>query len=397
MNEILGISADLVGETETVFQRADVANVNWSDRLIAVQGHRGTGKTTLLLQHLKLNVDPKKSAYISLDNFYFQNKSLFETAKGLHQLGYRTLVLDEVHKYNGWSREIKSLYDSYRNLQIIFTGSSALEIYKAEADLSRRAVSYHLPILSLREYIELDEGKKLPKFSLGDIIKSHVEIATDLNKKLGSPLKYFNQYLEHGCYPFFKEGVESYHNKLMRTILLVLETDIAAVTNVPYNSIHKMKKLLAFIAQAVPYQPNITELAHKIETNRETALLYLEYLRRAGVIHLLAAAGKTMGPLSKPDKIFLENPNLAYALTLTKPNIGTQRETFFICQTAAKHDVDTSPVSDFFVDNKYTFEIGGRNKNKKQIKTVKNSYVVSDDMVIGNNQHIPLWLFGFLY
>ncbi len=397
MNELIELSEALIDETDTKFQRIEVSRIGWKDRLTALQGHRGTGKTTLLLQYLKLKTDRKKSLYISLVNFYFQSRSLYETARELYQQGFHTLVLDEVHKYDNWSREIKNLYDSYRNLKVIFTGSSALQIYKAEADLSRRAVSYNLPVMSLREYIEFEQGIKLEKLTLPDILKNHTVLANALSKKLGSPLRFFKQYLAHGCYPFYKENLENYHHKLMRTVILVLETDIAAVTNIPYNSISKMKKLLAFIAQAAPFKPNITQLAERIEAKRETALLYLEYLRRAGIIHLLAPAGKSLGPMSKPEKIFLENTNLAHALCMEEPNVGTQRETFFLSQVAHLHDVDASPVSDFYVDNKFTFEVGGKNKKFNQISNVKNSFVVADDIVTGHGNQIPLWLFGMMY
>ncbi len=397
MNELINASVEAISSVDMTFQRIATLKADWKERLIAVQGHRGSGKTTLLLQYLRQNADISKSIYISLDNFYFQNRSVFETVKDLQLQGYNLFVLDEVHKYPNWSIEIKSLYDSYKNIKIIFTGSSALEIYKSQADLSRRAMDYTLPILSLREYVVFETGIELPPYTLENILIDHTAIALSLNKKIGSPIKYFKKYLEAGCYPFYKESESGYPLKLMRTISLVLETDIAAVTNIPYNSIYKMKKLLAFIAQSVPFKPNISQLAEKIEAKRETTLLYLEYLQRAGIINLLSTAGKTMGPMTKPDKIYLENTNISFALSLESPNVGNLRETFFLSQIARGNDVKASPVSDFYVNSKYTFEIGGKNKNAKQVKAVKNSYLVKDDLLSGSRNEIPLWLFGFLY
>lgn len=397
MVELINVSVEAITTVDLEFQRIDTLEADWKERLFAVQGHRGSGKTTLLLQYLRINANIKTSIYISLDNFYFQNRSLFETVKDLQLQGYNLFVLDEVHTYPNWSIEIKSLYDTYKNIKIIFTGSSALEIYKSAADLSRRAMDYTLPILSLREFIVFETGMALSSYSLENILSDHSSIALALNKKIGSPIKYFKKYLEAGCYPFYKESENGYPLKLMRTISLVLETDIAAVTNIPYNSIYKMKKLLAIIAQTVPFKPNITQLAAKIEAKRETTLLYLEYLERAGIIHLLSTAGKTKGPLTKPDKIYLENTNISFALSIEPPNLGNLRETFFLSQVSRGNDIKASAVSDFLVNNKLTFEIGGKNKNGRQVKPVKNSYLVKDDLLSGIGNEIPLWLFGFLY
>lgn len=397
MKELILESVNAIQNVTDTFSRINVLRADWNERLIAVQGHRGSGKTTLLLQYLKQLNKPDKSIYISMDHFYFQQESMYETVKALYQQGYRYFVLDEVHKYLNWSIELKSLYDTYRELRIIFTGSSALEIYKSNADLSRRAVDFQLPVMSLREFIIMETGKKLDPITLDALLTNHTSLAMSINKKIGSPLKYFKNYLQYGCYPFFNEGTNQYPAKLMRTTNLVLEVDIAAVTNIPYNSINKMKRLLAFISQSVPFKPNITQLAEKIESKRETTLQYLIYLQRAGVVRLLSAPGKSLGPLSKPDKIYLDNPNLAYALSYGEPNQGNVRETFFISQVSARHQLAASTSGDFIVDQKYTFEIGGKNKQSAQIKHVKNSFVVKDDLLAGSGQDIPLWLFGFLY
>lgn len=397
MKELILESVNAIENVTDTFSRMGVLQADWNERLIAVQGQRGSGKTTLVLQYLKQLNEPEKSIYISMDHFYFQKESMYETVKSLYQQGYRYFVLDEVHKYLNWSIELKSLYDTYRELKIIFTGSSALEIYKSNADLSRRAVDFQLPVLSLREFIAMETGKVLEPLSIQGLLANHTSIALAINKKIGSPLKYFKNYLQYGCYPFFVEGKNQYPTKLMRTTNLVLEVDIAAVTNIPFNSIYKMKRLLAFISQSVPFKPNITQLAEKIEAKRETTLQYLIYLQRAGIVRLLSTPGKSLGPLSKPDKIYLDNPNLAFALSSGEPNQGNVRETFFISQVSSAHKVSASTSGDFVVDQKYTFEVGGKNKQSAQIKKVKNSFVVKDDLLTGSGQEIPLWLFGFLY
>lgn len=397
MKELIKASTTLIDNVETTFSRLDILKADWNERLIAVQGHRGVGKTTLLLQYLASQREKVQCIYLSMDHFYFQSNSLFDTIQKLNELGYTLFVIDEVHKYNNWSIEIKNVHDTFKKLKVIISGSSALEIYKSNADLSRRAVSFTLPVLSLREYISIETGKKLDTYTLENILNDHTAIALALNKKIGSPLKYFKQYLQNGCYPFYLEGVPHYPQKLMRTTTLVLETDIAAVTNVNFQSITKMKKLLAFIAQSVPFKPNITRLAEVIETKRDTTMLYLEYLQRASVIRMLNVAGQTMGRLSKPEKIYLDNTNLAFALCLETPNVGNLRETFLLSQLSAQCKVEASPVSDFLVNGKYTFECGSKDKQNKQVKEVKNSFIIKDDLMTGSKNEIPLWLFGFLY
>jgi predicted AAA+ superfamily ATPase len=397
MNDLIRESAMLISAAPASYSRLDVLNADWNNRLIAVQGHRGSGKTTALLQYLRQKPDQSACIYISLDHFFFQKQSLYETVSALYQQGYNLFVLDEVHKYLNWSVEIKSLYDSYKKISVIFTGSSALQIYKSNADLSRRAVDYHLPVLSFREFIQLETGIRLQPVALETLLKDHVDLAFSYSKKIGSPLKYFRQYMEIGCYPFYLENKAAYSSKLMRTTNLVLETDIAAVTNMPYHSIYKMKKLLAYIAQSVPFKPNVTKLAEAIEAKRETTMLYLEHLQRAGIIRMLSVAGKTLGPLTKPDKIYLDNPNLAFALALGDVNTGNNREAFFLSHLSKNELVQASPVSDFMVNEKYTFEIGGKNKQSKQVRGVSKSFVVKDDLLTGAGNEIPLWLFGLLY
>lgn len=397
MDELLEISNQLIHSVSSDFTRNQLVQDAYSERLLAIQGYRGTGKTTLILQHMRALSATEKVAYLSLDHFYFQQVPMYEVVKQLYQWGYRTVALDEVHKYPDWSRQIKSLYDSYRDLKMIFSGSSVLEIYRSAADLSRRAVSKNMPVLSLREFIEMKDGIKVPVVSLEDLLMDHMGVAAEIHGIIKSPLMYFSEYLRNGSYPVFTEGLSHYHQKLMRTGMLVIDTDITAVTNMSFQSVQKIKKLLGFIAQAVPYKPNISEMAAFIEAKRETVLVYMDLLQRAGLIRSVSLAGKTMGPLSKPEKIYLDNPNLCYALGLSEPNVGTLRETFVLSQLSFRHKIQASVDADFIVDDRYTLEIGGKNKNKKQIKRVKNAWVVADNLEIGNAHSIPLWLFGFLY
>jgi predicted AAA+ superfamily ATPase len=397
MDELLEISNQLIHSVSSDFTRNQLVQDAYSERLLAIQGYRGTGKTTLILQHMRALSATEKVAYLSLDHFYFQQVPMYEVVKQLYQWGYRTVALDEVHKYPDWSRQIKSLYDSYRDLKMIFSGSSVLEIYRSAADLSRRAVSKNMPVLSLREFIEMKDGIKVPVVSLEDLLMDHMGVAAEIHGIIKSPLMYFSEYLRNGSYPVFTEGLSHYHQKLMRTGMLVIDTDITAVTNMSFQSVQKIKKLLGFIAQAVPYKPNISEMAAFIEAKRETVLVYMDLLHRAGLIRSVSLAGKTMGPLSKPEKIYLDNPNLCYALGLSEPNVGTLRETFVLSQLSFRHKIQASVDADFIVDDRYTLEIGGKNKNKKQIKRVKNAWVVADNLEIGNAHSIPLWLFGFLY
>jgi predicted AAA+ superfamily ATPase len=375
MDELLEISTQLIQSVSNEFSRNELIRKGWPERLLAIQGYRGTGKTTLILQHLQRLSAAEKVAYLSLDHFYFQQVPMYEAVKELYQLGYRTVALDEVHKYPDWSREI----------------------YRSSADLSRRAVSKNMPVLSLREYIEMKEGIQVPVVDLEDLLMDHMGVASQIHAIIKSPLMYFADYLRNGAYPVFTEGLEHYNQKLMRTGMLVIDTDITAVTNMSFQSVQKLKKLLGFIAQAVPYKPNISEMAAFIEVKRDTVLIYLDLLQRAGLIRMVSLAGKTMGPLSKPEKIYLDNPNLCFALGLNEPNVGTLRETFILSQLSFQHRVQASANADFIINERYTLEIGGKNKNKKQIKGVKNAWVVGDNLEIGNPHSIPLWLFGFLY
>ena len=397
MERLYEISAKKIENTSLSFKRFLKDKINWKRRLIGIKGARGTGKTTMLLQHIKENYGISEDAlYISLDNIYFSDNTLVDLADKFAKTGGKYLFLDEIHKYPGWSREIKNIYDDYPELKIVFTGSSILEIDKSETDLSRRSVIYNLPVLSLREYIELSLGIKIETFSLSDIIKTHREIAIGINDKI-KPIKEFNRYNHNGAYPFFTEASEEYFDHLLRIINLVLETDLPAFTPMDYYSVVKIKQLLYIISESVPFQPNVKKLSVKMGISRETFVRYLYTLEKTHLVSLLQKSTRGISKMGKPEKIYLNNSNLLYALQPGLVNEGTIRETFFQNQVSALHKVEIPPNGDFIVDDQYVFEVGGRYKTKKQIVDVQNAFIVSDDIEYGFRNRIPLWMFGFLY
>lgn len=397
---------------ETLFQRFNIRmrtvpdqfkrylyhEINWNDRLIAIKGARGVGKTTMMLQYIKENLElNEKVLYASLDDIYFQANSLVNLAEEFHRNGGQYLFLDEVHKYSNWSTEIKNIYDTYGDVKFVFTSSSVLEINKGDADLSRRTVTYELEGLSLREYINLETGEDFEAIDLSDILNKHIELAGIITEKV-KVFPLFNKYLKYGYYPFYQEGEDSYLTKLNSVISLTLETDIPSVFNTEYKTIRKLKKLLYIIATALPYQPNVAELSKSIDTSSRTSTLqYLDYLEKAKLTANLKTGAKGKNILVKPDKVYLENTNLMNAIGDIDLNAGNVRETFFFNQLREKYKINTSKLGGFFVDDKYTFEVGGKGKKSTQIKDAKDGYVVADNMEMGFGNKIPLWLFGFIY
>lgn len=385
-----------ITQLSLVFQRYLVNEIDLKNRLIAVKGARGSGKTTLLLQIAKQKFDLNKTLYVSLDHIYFFEKKLYYLAKEFSDNGGTHLLLDEVHKYPNWSREIKLIYDNFPSLNVIFTSSSMLEIYKAESDLSRRAVSYTLKELSFREFIALETGLELKKQSFENILENHNQIATDLLKKI-KPLPLFSKYLKMGVYPYFKENEENYNQKLLNTINLIIEIDINAVEDLNYETLVKLKKLLISVASSAPFTPNITKLSEKVGVSRNTLIQAIKILDRAGLVNELYKDTTGIGVLTKPEKLFLNNTNLMYVLAKENINIGNVRETFFLNQFKGIREINLSEQSDFIIDKKFTFEIGGKNKSKKQISNLENAFVAKDSIEIGFGNNIPVWLFGFMY
>jgi hypothetical protein len=387
----------LLNSLKFKYHRYLYEQIDWSSRLIGITGARGTGKTTLLLQHITDNFpDKSKALYVSLDNIWFTKNSLLELVDYFHSYGGTHLFLDEVHRYPNWSIELKNIYDSYPDLYMVFTGSSILEIYNSNADLSRRAVTYNLQGLSFREFLNFENNLNLKSFSLEDILNHHQNIAADIVAQI-KVLPEFKKYLEYGYYPFYKEGLKVYPMRLQNVVNTILENDLPAVENIEFNTVYKIKKMLMIIATLVPFSPNIAKLSVEIETNRANAVRYLDYLQKAGLTTNLLSSKKGMSLMNKPDKIYLDNTNLQYALALSRVNEGNLRETFFANQIKALHHLSTSQQGDFVVDDKYTFEIGGVNKKFNQIKNIEDSFIATDPVETGFGNRIPLWLFGLMY
>ncbi len=386
-----------LANTSMKLTRYLLTEIDWSIRFITITGSRGVGKTTLIYQHMKETfTSSDKALYVSMENPYFYNHSIVDLIEDFHNNGGRHIFLDEVHKYENWSRELKFVYDSFSDLYIVITASSILDIYKAEADLSRRAISYSLEELSLREYIEFNSGKKLPSFSFQEIIKDHVNIAETLLKDI-KPILEFNNYLKHGCYPFFKEGKGVYSEKVLNAINLIIEVDLIGIKGFDYSLVPKLKKFQYLISTSLPFTPNITKLSERLGVSRPTLIKAIQHLEEAQLVIALHKEARGIGVLTKPEKLFVRNTNLMYAYGDEKVNVGARRETFFVNQVSISHELTLANRADFIVDGKYTFEVGGKNKDSSQIRGVKNSFLVKDNIEVGFKNVIPLWLFGFMY
>jgi uncharacterized protein len=394
MEKLFQKSYQKVNSIQTDFIRDFIHHVDWDNRMIGIEGARGVGKTTLLLQYMKTKLPSEEVLYVSLDDIYFVENKLIEVAESFEQQGGRVLVLDEVHKYASWSREIKNIYDDLPNLRIVFTGSSIIHLYKSKADLSRRAVMYHMPNLSFREFMKLDQNIEVPTLTMDEILTDHMKISTGL-LSLFRPLPLFKEYLSFGCYPFFLENKEAYHQKLTQIINLILEVDLPYIQDIQFSSIEKLKKLLYILATSAPFKPNVQKLSEKIGVTRNTIINFLQYLQEAKIVNLLYSSTKGVSMLQKPEKVYLQNPNLLYALSPNEANIGSLRETFFYNQLAQISSIQYPGKGDFLVNDQWVFEVGGKDKSSKQIEG--KGYVAADDIEIGFRHKIPLWLFGFLY
>ena len=372
-------------------------DIDWNERMIGIIGARGAGKTTLIFLHIRETFSDKNEAlYVSLDNLWFSNHSLTELCDHFCAFGGTHIFIDEIHRYPNWAIELKNIYDNFPELHIVFTGSSILEIYKSDADLSRRAMKYELHGLSFREYLALENMLDLKPFSLEDILKNHSNIASDISSKV-KILPLFKAYLEHGYYPFYRESIKNYFSKLENVVNTVIEVDLPSIEKIDYNGVYNIKKLLMILASLVPYTPNIEKLSNEMNLNRASTLKYLTYLNKAELINVLLPPNKGMSMLTKPEKIYLNNTNLLYALTGTHVDEGNVRETFFMNQLMVGHKISVAKKGDFLIDGKYTVEVGGKNKSYDQIKDLADSFVVADNIEIGWGNKIPLWLFGLMY
>ena len=392
MENIILKSKQKANQVNDLNKRYLYNQIDWDNKIIVLSGFRGSGKTTLLLQRMS---EVSHGVYLNLDDLFFESNRIVEIIEQLYIQGYRQFFLDEVHRYPFWSHDLKQLYDDYQDIRVIATSSSILDLSKGKADLSRRAMYYTLHGLSFREYLMFSKKLKIQPLSLPEIIQGHHEIAPDL-ADLFDYEKEFDAFLRMGYYPFFLENKATYMSKLRETTNLVIDLDIAQFEQLNYETVRILKKLLYVISQSVPFTPNISTLATKLATSRNTVLRLMDLLDQGLLVSLLKKDAKGSSFLQKPEKIFLQNTNLIYALSDGAVNIGNIRETFFISQVAAKHEVTAPKFGDFLVDNNYLFEVGGPSKTSEQIKGLPSSYLAIDTKFT-NGKAIPLWLFGMLY
>ena len=404
MDSLLEISNRLINNIKTNYVRSIIETIDWNQSVIEIRGSRGVGKTTLLLQKAKsISKTGKKVIYISLDTPYFFNHSLFDFAVSFSKFGGEYLFIDEIHRYpskhknSDWSLELKNIIDAFPELKIIYSGSSILHLFKGNGDLSRRRASYLMNGLSFREYLSLNKITSFDKIDYSAILENHYEIAQKLTEEI-KPLLHFNNYLKFGYYPFFKENENIYYNQLQNIIHLIIDADLPYLTSISTSAKEQLKRLLGAISTTVPYTPNMKNLAEIIEiTDQRTLLKYLQLLEEAQIINLVKSDALGNKSLQKPDKILINNTNLMYALGMNNTEKGTIRETFFYNQLSFKERIVYSKIGDFKVNENDIFEIGEKNKGKKQIAGIENAFIISDDIEIGFGKKIPLWLFGLMY
>jgi len=396
MEKLLEKHYRIINETPVTFIRSFIDKVFWDERLIGIKGAKGVGKTTLVLQYIKTKLQNEKVIYFTLDDTHFFGNRLIDTVEDFIKAGYNYFFIDEVHKYSKWSEEIKNLHDTYRNIKIVFTGSSVLHLLEGSVDLSRRAMIYNLPGLSFREYVEFVTVNSFPAFSLEDVLKNHITIAIEITKKI-RPYEFFNNYLLQGYYPFFVDAPNTFSFRLEAAVNQTLESDLPMTKNITPDIVIKLKKILSVIAQSAPFKPNIQKISDRVEVTRNSLVVYIRYLEDAGIIKQLFTDVTGVGSLQKPQKVYLDNPNLIYALSSLNTQIGTVRETFVVNQLSKTNVVTYPKTGDFLVNDKFLFEVGGKNKSKKQIAGIENSFILADNIEIGFGEKIPIWLMGFLY
>ena len=373
----------------TTFHRYMFNRINWDNRLLGLVGPRGIGKTTLMLQYAKEKLNRNTTLFVNADDLYFSAHHLVDLADEFVKRGGTHLIIDEIHKYKDWARELKLIYDYHADLKVFFTGSSILDIHKGSTDLSRRAIVYSMQGLSFREYLEMFHHIKIPAYSLTDIIQHRAELPDKFR-----PYAYFQSYLEQGYYPFSKE--DQFNIRLQQVINKTLEVDIPQYAEMSISTTRKLKQLLIIIAQSVPFKPNMSSIATILGVSRNNLSDYFLYLEEAGLIAQLRDGTGGIRGLGKVDKVYLDNPTLIYSLGQDTSEIGNIRETFFLYQTRVEQKVITSAISDFQIAN-YIFEVGGKNKKQKQLQGSENGFIVKDNIEQGYMNVIPLWQFGLNY
>ena len=391
MEKLYELYAKKLKTVSTDFVRYLYNQINWDSQLIVIMGARGVGKTTMVLQRILLTDAKKESLYVSADNTFFAGNTLYDIATKFAQEGGKVLYIDEVHKYQDWSKEVKMMYDFLPDLKVVITGSSILELIRGtDADLSRRAIRYKLEGLSFREYLNFSLGLNIPTYTLEEILDGKVELPAEVKY----PLAHFKEYLTKGYFPFFKQ--DDYYQRLENVINQTMEVDIPAYAKMNVSTARKLKQLLYVISRSVPFKPNFTEIGRAISSDRGTVADHMVYIEKSTLIRQLNFAPDGMDLVQKVDKIYLGNTCFIYALADENPEIGNIRETFFYCAMCVNHKVTSSPAADFIVKG-HTFEVGGKSKKQKQIKNVNDAFVVKDDIENAYMNIIPLWTFGFNY
>jgi predicted AAA+ superfamily ATPase len=399
MQEILELlienSARLIADCNTPYKRYFFKHIDFNQKMIGIVGARGVGKTTAILQHLRdIQIPYRHKLYISADMIEIADMHLFDIAKFFEMQGGKILAIDEIHKNRNFESELKNIYDRLK-LQVIFSGSSALQVEHAKADLSRRALMYRVQGLSFREFCEMKLDMRLPVYGLEDILHHHTEIAADLVTQL-KPLEHFSEYLKTGYYPFYFDDGKHYLTKLESTVNTVIEVDLPSLFSLKYDHIVNLKKLVKLICGSEPYSVNISRLSKQIGITRDMLYRYIDYLHRGSVFLPVKAKSRGDGIFTKPEKLYLHNTNLYHAYCIQSSK-GTIRETFFANTTSLSHTLHHTKVGDFLLDERFVFEVGGRKKSFSQIKEIPDSYIAADELEIGTGNKIPLWLFGFLY
>lgn len=388
----------LISQVSTNIIREAMNTIPWEKQLVAIRGSRGVGKTTLMRQYIKLNygIQAGEALYCLMDSMYFTSHSLLDLAERFHLMGGKHLFLDEVHKYPSWSKEIKEIIDLYPEMKVTFSGSSLLQILNADADLSRRVRSQDLAGLSFREYLRFYHGIELPVFKLEEILSNPDAICTRVCEAC-HPQPLFESYLRAGYYPFYDGDVEDYYSRIENVVNFIIDQEMTDFCGVDPANTRKLKAMLMFLCDNVPYEVNIAKLASYLELNKATVLSYLSGMKKAELLHLLYSSNVSVTKMQKPDKIYVHNPNILYALG-SRENIGTVRECFFVNQLSKGHTVEYGKTSgDFLIDGRITVEVGGKDKSFEQIADIPASYVFADEMEFPVGKKLPLWLAGFLY
>ncbi len=376
------------------FKRFLYDEIDFGASIIGIKGGRGAGKTTLLHQYAKSSrYKPSQILYISCDHPAMINQNLYEIADEFLAYGGRLLILDEIHKIDNFASHIKAMYD-FTNLQILFSGSSAMKIEHNLGDLSRRALVYDMPVLSFREFLSLKNIAHLPHYELDDILANHEDISIEIAQHI-KPLEWFGEYLEYGAYPFFREGVSSYNNRLLEVVNTTIDSDLASLFSINSDKLDTLKRVLYMLCTTTPYEINKSKLSAQAGVSWATLSKYLEYMAKGSLIHLVRGS-KGHKTIQLPNKILLNNPNL-FGILCAKPDIGALRESFFVSMLQTKHQLHYHYQGDFIIDDKIIVEVGGKSKDNAQIKGLQNAYLALDDTEFGSHNAIPLWLFGFLY